>query len=248
MRRLIAPALLAASLLSAQQSPPAASAQTPVPAPLASPGPQPFDVNTLLSLVRLSDPQISPDGKTVAFVAQSVDLAANKKQNSIYTVPLAGGEPRKLGDGDRPRWMPDSLRLIFDSDRSGQPQIWAMNADGSSAKQLTSFATDAANVTLASDAKHFLFVSDVFPECGADDACNKRALDAAKLAPTARVIDSLLYRHWTTWEGARRSHIFSAALDPVLLNANAIHDLTSGQARCAPVFAGRPRRLRLLAG
>ena len=46
---------------------------------------KPFDVNALLELERIGDPQISPDGRLVAFTVQSVDAAANKKPVQIWT-------------------------------------------------------------------------------------------------------------------------------------------------------------------
>ena len=57
---------------------------------------KPFDVDALLKLARVSDPQVSPDGKTVAFTVRSVDLAANTKPTNIYVAPLAGGAPVKI--------------------------------------------------------------------------------------------------------------------------------------------------------
>lgn len=222
MRRPLAATLLVPGLVWAQQAPPS------------------LDVNTLLSIVRLSDPQISPDGKMVAFVGQTVDLAGNKKLNAIYTVPISGGDTRKLGDGDRPRWTPDGARIVFDSDRSGNSQIWVMGADGSNPKQLTTLSTEASGVTVAPDGKHIVFTSDVFPECGVDDLCNAKTLDAAKNGPKARVIDSLLYRHWTSWQGARRSHLLSASLDSNTLSVSDVKDLTPGKRDVPPFSLGGP--------
>ncbi len=50
----------------------------------------------MLELKRISDPQISPDGRTVAFTVQTVDVAANKKPQQIWMVPLEGGAPRQI--------------------------------------------------------------------------------------------------------------------------------------------------------
>ncbi len=199
-----------------------------------------LDVNALLSIVRLSDPQISPDGATVAFVAQTVDVPANAKHNAIYTVPIAGGEPKLLGTGDRPRWAVGGSKIIFDSDRSGTSQVWMMNADGTAPKQLTTLPTEASGVVVAADDKHVIFTSDVFPDCGIDDACNQKALDAAKSAPRARVINNLLYRHWTTWQGARRSHLISAAMDANAGTLSGFKDLTPGNRDVPPFSLGGP--------
>src|ERR1700683_3421843 len=82
----------------------------------------PFDAVAMMQLKRVSDPQISPDGKTVAFVVQTVDLEANKKPKHVYSVAIEGGTPKQLtntGDAnDRPRWSPDG-KIFYISDRSG---------------------------------------------------------------------------------------------------------------------------------
>src|ERR1700686_1730234 len=106
----------------------------------------PFDARALLKLARISDPQLSPDGRTVAFTVQTIDLEANKKPTQIYTVPVDGGSPRQITNGgglnERQRWSPDSKRISFVSDRSGTPQVWIMNADGSGPTQVTRLSTE----------------------------------------------------------------------------------------------------------
>src|ERR1700736_4838704 len=91
---------------------------------------RPFDANALMDLKRISDPQISPDGQTVAFQVQTVDVEANRKPVQIWTVPLNGGEPRQITrDGQsnqRPRWSPDSKRIVYISDRGGSRPIRLM--------------------------------------------------------------------------------------------------------------------------
>src|SRR6201986_2569187 len=95
---------------------------------------QPFDVQALLKIARIQEPQLSPDAKTGAFTVQTVDLAQNTKTKQIYTVPLNGGSPHAITtqgtDNERPEWSPDSKQIAFISDRSGSAQVWIMNADG----------------------------------------------------------------------------------------------------------------------
>ncbi len=58
------------------------------------------------------------------------------------------------------------------------------------------------------DGKNLVFTSEVYPECGADDACNQQNLDAEKISKVkARIYTELLYRHWTAWQTKRRSHL-----------------------------------------
>src|SRR5277367_2369221 len=144
---------------------------------------QPFDVQTLLKIARIEEPQLSPDGKTVAFTVQTVDLAQNSKPKQIYTVPVNGGSPQQITmqgtDNERPEWSPDSKQIAFVSDRGGSSQVWIMNADGSNARAITNLSTEAGGVLFSPDGKKLVFTSAVFPNCP-DDACNKALLDAEK--------------------------------------------------------------------
>ncbi|HCC56076.1 MAG TPA: S9 family peptidase [Solibacterales bacterium] len=197
--------------------------------------PQPFDAAAMMQLARLSDPQISPDGKTVAFVSQTIDVTANKKPKEIYTVPLSGGPPRSLGEGDRPRWLRDSHYLVFTGTRGGASQIWMMNEDGVDAHAITSLATEADGAIISPDSKYIVFTSAVYPDCGADDACNAQHIAAEKDQPKARIYNSLLYRHWTDWQSARRTHLLSM---PV--SGGKTVDLTPGAIDVPPFSLGGP--------
>ena len=196
----------------------------------------PFDVDALLSLQRISDPQVSPDGRTVAFTVQSIDVAANKRPKQIWVVPLMLGSPRCITSegesNERPRWSPDSKSIAFVSDRSGSSQIWTMNPDGSGAKQITNLSTEADGVIFSPDGKNLVFTSQVYPECN-DDACNKAKLDAEKSSKVkARIYDELLYRHWTQWQTKRRSHLLV-----VPAGGGAAKDLTPGETHDVPPFS-----------
>ena len=203
----------------------------------------PFDARAMMQLARISDPQISPDGRWVAFSTQTIDPDKNTKPKQVWVVPLAGGEPRKIADSaERPRWSPDSKKIAFVSDRNGSSQIWMMDADGANAKQITNLSTEAGGVLYSHDGKNLVFTSDVFPDCGADDACNKKKLDAENNDKVkARTITGLLYRHWTTWQTARRSHLLVVSVD-----GGAAKDLTPGNRDVPPFSLPEQRRISVL--
>jgi dipeptidyl aminopeptidase/acylaminoacyl peptidase len=210
-------------------------------APVARAQKQPFTVETLLKIARISDPALSPNGRLVAFTVQSPDLDKNTKPEQIYVVSSDGfSTPRQLTqDGsvnERPRWSPDSRQLYFTSNRGGSEQIWVMDADGGHPRQITRLATEASGETVSPDGRKLVFLSNVYPDCGADDACNQRSLDQdAKHPVKARVYTSLLFRHWNEWEGKRRQHILSMNAD-----GTSLVDLTPGDRDVPPFSLGGP--------
>jgi dipeptidyl aminopeptidase/acylaminoacyl peptidase len=199
----------------------------------------PFDVHAMLKLSRISDPQLSPDGRQVVFTVQTIDVKNNARPRQIWIVPIEGGAPRRLThDGtanSRARWSPDSRRIAFLSNRGGSSQIWMMDADGGNAKQITTLATEADGVIFSPDGKNLVFTSDVYPDCP-DEACNKRKLDEENASKVkARIYTSLLYRHWDHWQGARRRHLMV-----VPAAGGASRDLTPGVREIPPFSLGGP--------
>jgi len=198
---------------------------------------QPFDAQALLSLTRIGDARVSPDGQTVAFTAQTIDIDKNIKPTHICVMPLGGGVPKKItAEGTantNPRWSPDSKSIYFISNRGGGSQVWVMDSNGGGARQITSLATEADGVLVSPDGKTLVFTSEVYPEC-TDDACNKKRLDAENASKVkARIYTSLLYREWNQWYGARRKHLFAM---PV--SGGAAKDLTPGPREVPPFSIG----------
>jgi dipeptidyl aminopeptidase/acylaminoacyl peptidase len=196
----------------------------------------PFDAQAMLNLARIGDPQVSPDGRLVAYTVQTIDVPNNKRITQIYVTPVAGGAATQItqaGQGnERPRWSPDSRHIAFISDRSGTSQIWLMDPDGSNSKQITNLSTEAGGELFSPDGKSLVFTSDIYPDCGADDGCNRRAMDADKASKSkARIYTSLLYRHWNHWQASTRTHLMV-----IPISGGTAKDLTPGD-RDVPPFS-----------
>lgn len=176
-------------------------------------------MNDMFALKRIGDPQISPDGKSVAYVQSVVDREKNASTSTIWLAPLGGGEARQLTGGPKhdshPRFSPDGTKLLFESDRSGESQLWVLDlAAGGEAKQLTTIATGASTGIWSPNGKHVAFVSAVYPEFSdkpyaeSNEANKKKAEEIEKNPVKARVFDKLFFRHWDSWVEGKRQHLF----------------------------------------
>lgn len=157
---------------------------------------------------RVSDIQLSPDGSTLLFGITWYDLAENKGNRDLYTMPVNGGTPVKITDFKgadfNGLWRPDGKKIGYLSTISGEAQLWEMNPDGTQKAQLTkveggingfAYAPDGRNILLIRDVKLDKTVQDMYPD-----------LPKAE----AYVFEDLMYRHWDSWTDFSYSHIFIA--------------------------------------
>jgi dipeptidyl aminopeptidase/acylaminoacyl peptidase len=196
---------------------------------------------------RVSDPQISPSGRWVMFSATEVDLEKNSKVNHLWVVPMRASQAAGSGAKERQitfwnegesggRFSPDGRQVLFTAtdSKTGLSQIflapWNERAGTlGTPTRLTSVSTEADGAVWSPDSQRILFVSRVYPECSEgsswleEDNCDRRKeADAAVNPVKAQVWDHLLYRHWNSYVGPKRSHVLvvSAA------DGNAVRDLT----------------------
>jgi len=171
----------------------------------------PFSVYDMLAMERISDPQVSPDTKWIAFVLRKTDLEENKGRTDLWLVGSDGSELRQLTShpeaDSNPRWAADSESVYFISSRSGSSQVWRIRIDGGEAKQITDQPLDVGNLIVSPDGKFLAFTMDVFPDCNA--AATKARLDEIKeKKPTGIIYERIFVRHWDSFKDGRRSHLF----------------------------------------
>ncbi|HEY6216605.1 MAG TPA: S9 family peptidase [Pyrinomonadaceae bacterium] len=167
-----------------------------------------YTIEDLLKVRRVADPQVSPDGKHVAFTIGDVNFDGNRVVNQIYTTSIDGGGLKQLTSGDRsssaPRWSPDGKKIAFTTGT----QVWVMDHDGGHKEQVTKISTGAAAPVWSPDGKWIAFTSDVYPDCNNDECNKKRDEQAESSKVKAHIITRLLYKHWDEWRDVKRTHVF----------------------------------------
>ncbi len=159
-----------------------------------------FSIDALEALGRVSDPALSPDGKSVLFGIAYEDLADNSSNNDLYTLSLnvKNAVPVRITDTSKSEsgavWIDGGKRIAFMyPDADGKPQMWTMAANGSDRVQATDHEGGIAGFLLSPDQTKVVVIGSVKYARKADDIYP----DLPKA--TGRVIDDLMYKHWDEW-------------------------------------------------
>lgn len=181
---------------------------------------------------RVSDEQVSPDGKTVLYGVTYYDLEKNKGNRQLYTIEVEGGQSKKITDGKssafNARWRPDGKRIGFLSAESGTVQLWEINPDGSDKRQVTDFEEGIDNFAYAPVMNYISFTMDV----KLDSTVHDKFPDLPEA--NARLIDDLMYRHWDEWSDFKYSHIFYAPYKEGKVTGKAV-DIMEGEKVDSPM-------------
>jgi len=191
----------------------------------------PITPSSLYDLQLVEDPQISPDGRQIAFVKVTHDKIANQYQRAIWLATLGDDDTRpqvrQFTSGSKdssPRWRPDGKQLAFVSARGGKPQIYCIDLGGGEARAVTSALNGAGNPVWSPDGKRLAFIASLSAEerrredAGETDPPPADALEARhrqerrdeeeKLRYDPRRITRLPYRYGTEYLTERYAHLY----------------------------------------
>jgi dipeptidyl aminopeptidase/acylaminoacyl peptidase len=196
-----------------------------------------FTIEDQYRLRSVESPSTARDG-SVVFAVKSTDLPKAQQVSHLWMIDAGGGEPRQLTFSEKgessPAFSPDGKSILFVSSRDGDPNLYILPVSGGEARRVTNVSTGAGDPLWSPDGKWIAFSSDVYPECGADDVCNKKIAERwSKGKLQAHMADSLLYRHWTEWKDGKVTHILLAEV-----TSGKIRDLTPGKFDAPPFQLG----------
>ena len=186
----------------------------------------------LWKMGRLGESTLSPAGKTVLYSVTWYNMTENRGVTNLFTVPSAGGEATQLTDNGgsdfAPAWSADGKTIYFLSDRSGDNQLWAMNADGSKMRQLSHIEGGLEGFGVAPTGDRFFYVQSVH---AADTQGKDIYPDMDKSG--VLIYSDLMARHWNYWDRGSYRHIFVG--DLTAKEAKTGTDIMAGEAWDAPM-------------
>lgn len=200
----------------------------------------------LWKLVRVGTPAVSGDGVTLAWSEKRYDLATNSSVTDIRVLDLQTGELFEVVRGWKAvadlQWTggEGGQWLWFSGQETAQnpatPQVFRQGRHqigvGQRPEQVGSLELAVANLKVAPDGRGIAFTADVKLDP------TVRELFADLPLADARIIDSLMYRHWDSWHDYAWSHLHVAWIGTEGMLAPV--DLMAGQ-RCdcpVPPFGG----------
>ncbi|MEE8078295.1 MAG: S9 family peptidase [Pseudomonadales bacterium] len=162
---------------------------------------KPMDV---FSLEWANDPQVSPDGKTIAYTRNGFDLMSDRRTSHIWLIEVDGSNHRPLTEqpGYTPRWSPSGDRIVFLSrsarakgviSTSNRVQLHMHWIAANRTAILTQLTQPPGSLTWSPNGQTLAFTMLV-PSRSKPFAKVPKAPEGADWAPAFKVIETLIYR------------------------------------------------------
>ncbi|HUP67944.1 MAG TPA: S9 family peptidase [Sphingomicrobium sp.] len=166
-------------------------------APASGPG-RYFTGSDLFSLEVATDPQISPDGRTIAYVRKSNDIMTDKARQTIWLVDIASGQQRPLeagsGSYSSPRWSPDGTRLAFVGSDGAAAQLFVRWMASGTDARITGLPDGPDTIAWSPDGRRIAY-SMFVPDEGMRLGTAPPKPDGAKWAEPLEIINAVTYRY-----------------------------------------------------
>jgi dipeptidyl aminopeptidase/acylaminoacyl peptidase len=120
-------------------------------------------IQQALELKTIAAPQISPDGRWIAWTETSTDWDQNAYLTQVWVAQRQTGERWQLTQAKKsstaPAWSPDSKLIAFGSDRDGKRQIYLIAPAGGEARAITASETPVGDFRWSPDGKSIAYTA-----------------------------------------------------------------------------------------
>lgn len=167
-----------------------------------------FTPEKMWDLERIGSPAVSPNGELLLFTARSYDVKENKGSTRLFVLTLSKNELKSFKnlpeDPSQVAWRPDGKKITYLSSKENETQLWEFDIEKDENKRVTNIEGGITWYKYSPDLKHIAFGQDV----KLDKTVSELYPDLDKV--DARIIDGLMYRHWTQWSDYKYAHVFVA--------------------------------------
>jgi dipeptidyl aminopeptidase/acylaminoacyl peptidase len=165
----------------------------------------PFSPEDMLSMKRLSDMQLSPNGELLLYSMRTPNLKTNSWLTDLYVVNLKTNATTQITSTDESeynaRWSMDGKKIYYISTKMGSPQIYEMDYASKSSKAISAVATGVSNMSISPSGDNIMFTTDV------DVSESLHDKYPAYTSFNAMKFTKLPVRHWDSWEDDKVSHV-----------------------------------------
>ena len=159
--------------------------------------PQHFELADVFQLEWITDPRISPDGKTIVAARRSMDIQSDRRRGELWIYDVENGSGRPLvteGNPGSPRFSPDGKRLLYvAADENGGAQIFVRWFDDGSTARLSQLPDSPGNLTFSPDGRHIAF-SMFVPQKSEPPVSMPEKPEGAEWADPPLYIEQMVYR------------------------------------------------------
>jgi dipeptidyl aminopeptidase/acylaminoacyl peptidase len=146
----------------------------------------------------VSDPQIAPDGKKIAYVRTHFDIKTDTARGNIWLVDADGRHEHPLSGAltsSSPQWSPDGSRIAYVArDADGSAQLFMYWVDSGVSAQVTSFTESPGGLAWSPDGKWLSFSMAVAQERKPFKVDLPEAPKGSHWAEPPKLIDRMVYR------------------------------------------------------
>jgi len=166
-------------------------------------GSRAFTAEELWKIPRVGNPVPSPDGKRVAFVVTTFDLAENKGRGRIFIAPTAPGEVKPLTaaahDSGEPAFSPDGARLAFTRKDGEKRQLYVMPLAGGEPERVVEMPLGVFDPTWLPNGAGIVFGAKLLKGHLTPEA-TKAELERREKDPVkAHATEDRVFRYWDQW-------------------------------------------------